>query len=129
MIYEKGCIQAGEEWVERNLLAIVTGAVATAFAQVYFIIFQSHSLFSFSFFFFFASYVILYLRYTYRNFDFSIFARLSSGILNKLFHFIVHSSNSLLKFVFHFVFDFKNTFETKMKRMVKHYDIVHMCFK
>ncbi|OAD62026.1 hypothetical protein WN48_07587 [Eufriesea mexicana] len=33
VIYEKGCIQAGEEWVERNLLAIVTGAVATAFAQ------------------------------------------------------------------------------------------------
>lgn len=34
VIYEKGCIQAGEEWVERNLLAIVTGAVATAFAQI-----------------------------------------------------------------------------------------------
>lgn len=34
VIYEKGCIQAGEEWVERNLLAIVTGAVTTAFAQV-----------------------------------------------------------------------------------------------
>ncbi|XP_003398604.1 tetraspanin-5 isoform X3 [Bombus vosnesenskii] len=34
VIYEKGCIQAGEEWVERNLLAIVTGAVTTAFAQI-----------------------------------------------------------------------------------------------
>ncbi|XP_026674064.1 tetraspanin-5 isoform X8 [Ceratina calcarata] len=34
VIYEKGCVQAGEEWVERNLLAIVTGAVGTAFAQI-----------------------------------------------------------------------------------------------
>lgn len=34
MIYEKGCIQAGEEWMERNLLAIASGAVGTAFAQV-----------------------------------------------------------------------------------------------
>ncbi|XP_031849997.1 tetraspanin 26A isoform X3 [Nomia melanderi] len=34
VIYEKGCIQAGEEWVERNLLAIATGAVGTAFAQI-----------------------------------------------------------------------------------------------
>lgn len=35
MIYEKGCIQAGEEWMERNLLAIASGAVGTAFAQVH----------------------------------------------------------------------------------------------
>jgi len=34
VIYEKGCIQAGEEWMERNLLAIASGAVGTAFAQV-----------------------------------------------------------------------------------------------
>ncbi|XP_076647503.1 tetraspanin 26A isoform X1 [Halictus rubicundus] len=34
VIYEKGCIEAGEEWVERNLLAIVTGAFGTAFAQI-----------------------------------------------------------------------------------------------
>ncbi|XP_076666162.1 tetraspanin 26A isoform X2 [Andrena cerasifolii] len=34
VIYEKGCIQAGEEWVERNLLAIATSAVGTAFAQI-----------------------------------------------------------------------------------------------
>ncbi|XP_078047013.1 tetraspanin 26A isoform X1 [Augochlora pura] len=34
VIYEKGCIEAGEEWVERNLLAIATGAVGTAFAQI-----------------------------------------------------------------------------------------------
>ncbi|XP_014479246.1 PREDICTED: tetraspanin-5 isoform X2 [Dinoponera quadriceps] len=35
VIYEKGCIQAGEEWMERNLLAIASGAVGTAFAQVH----------------------------------------------------------------------------------------------
>lgn len=35
MIYEKGCIQAGEEWMERNLLAIASGVVGTAFAQVH----------------------------------------------------------------------------------------------
>ncbi|XP_011332950.1 tetraspanin-5 isoform X3 [Ooceraea biroi] len=34
VIYEKGCIQAGEEWMERNLLAIASGAVGTAFAQI-----------------------------------------------------------------------------------------------
>lgn len=33
-IYETGCIQAGEEWMERNLLAIASGAVGTAFTQV-----------------------------------------------------------------------------------------------
>lgn len=35
MINEKGCIQAGEEWMERNLLAIASGVVGTAFAQVH----------------------------------------------------------------------------------------------
>ncbi|XP_011267364.1 tetraspanin-5 isoform X2 [Camponotus floridanus] len=34
VIYEKGCIQAGEEWMERNLLAIASGVVGTAFAQI-----------------------------------------------------------------------------------------------
>ncbi|XP_033324507.1 tetraspanin 26A isoform X5 [Megalopta genalis] len=34
VIYEKGCIEAGEEWVERNLLAIATGAIGTTFAQI-----------------------------------------------------------------------------------------------
>lgn len=34
VIYEKGCVQAGEEWMERNLLAIASGAVVTAFAQI-----------------------------------------------------------------------------------------------
>ncbi|XP_011176310.1 tetraspanin-5 isoform X1 [Solenopsis invicta] len=34
VIYEKGCIQAGEEWIERNLLAIASGAVGTAFTEI-----------------------------------------------------------------------------------------------
>ncbi|XP_043672332.1 tetraspanin-5 isoform X3 [Vespula pensylvanica] len=34
VIYEKGCVQAGEEWMERNLLPIASGAVVTAFAQI-----------------------------------------------------------------------------------------------
>ncbi|XP_074116251.1 tetraspanin 26A isoform X1 [Cotesia typhae] len=33
-IYEKGCIQAGEEWMEKNLLVIATTAIITAFAQI-----------------------------------------------------------------------------------------------
>ncbi|XP_051171337.1 tetraspanin-5 isoform X1 [Leptopilina boulardi] len=34
VIYEKGCVQAGEEWMERNLLAIATGVVGMAFIQI-----------------------------------------------------------------------------------------------
>ena len=34
IINEKGCVQAGEEWMERNLLIIAGVAVATAFLQV-----------------------------------------------------------------------------------------------
>lgn len=34
VINEKGCVQAGEEWMERNLLAIASSAVCTAFAQI-----------------------------------------------------------------------------------------------
>ncbi|XP_012287198.1 tetraspanin-5 isoform X1 [Orussus abietinus] len=34
VIYEKGCVQAGEEWMERNLLPIAIGAVITAFSQI-----------------------------------------------------------------------------------------------
>ncbi|XP_012287199.1 tetraspanin-5 isoform X2 [Orussus abietinus] len=34
VIYEKGCVQAGEEWMERNLLPIAIGAVITAFSQM-----------------------------------------------------------------------------------------------
>ncbi|XP_043290156.1 tetraspanin-5 isoform X3 [Venturia canescens] len=33
-IHEKGCIQAGEEWMERNLLVIASSAVGMAFAQI-----------------------------------------------------------------------------------------------
>ncbi|PSN31012.1 Tetraspanin-17 [Blattella germanica] len=34
IINEKGCVQAGEEWMERNLLIIAGVAVATAFLQI-----------------------------------------------------------------------------------------------
>lgn len=35
IIYEKGCVQAGEEWMERNLIIIATIAIITIFFQVY----------------------------------------------------------------------------------------------
>lgn len=41
IINEKGCVQAGEEWMEHNLLIIAGIAVTTAFLQV---IFTSFSL-------------------------------------------------------------------------------------
>nr|CAD7440967.1 unnamed protein product [Timema bartmani] len=34
IINEKGCVQAGEEWMERNLLIVAGIAVATAFLQI-----------------------------------------------------------------------------------------------
>ncbi|CAH1399851.1 unnamed protein product [Nezara viridula] len=34
IINEKGCVQAGEEWVERNLLVIVTTAITVSFCQI-----------------------------------------------------------------------------------------------
>ncbi|XP_068081467.1 tetraspanin-5 isoform X1 [Anabrus simplex] len=34
IINEKGCVQAGEEWMERNLLIVAIVAVATAFLQI-----------------------------------------------------------------------------------------------
>lgn len=34
IVNEKGCVQAGEEWMERNLLIVAGFAVATAFLQV-----------------------------------------------------------------------------------------------
>lgn len=34
IIYEKGCVQAGEEWVERNLIIISISAIVTVFFQV-----------------------------------------------------------------------------------------------
>lgn len=33
-IYEKGCIEAAEEWFDRNLLLVASGAVCAGFAQV-----------------------------------------------------------------------------------------------
>ncbi|XP_026278310.1 tetraspanin-5 isoform X2 [Frankliniella occidentalis] len=42
IIYEKGCIQAGEEWVERNLLILACAAVVVAFVQVLGICFAQH---------------------------------------------------------------------------------------
>lgn len=33
-IYDKGCLQAGEEWLERNLLFVAGVAVGVAFLQV-----------------------------------------------------------------------------------------------
>jgi tetraspanin-5 len=34
IINENGCIQAGEEWLERNLLVVAEIAVAAVFLQV-----------------------------------------------------------------------------------------------
>ncbi|KAL9876765.1 tetraspanin-17 isoform X2 [Glossina fuscipes] len=34
IIYEKGCVQAGEEWVERNLIIISISAIVTVFFQI-----------------------------------------------------------------------------------------------
>ena len=41
IINEKGCVQAGEEWIEHNLLIVAGIAVATAFLQVTFFFFSS----------------------------------------------------------------------------------------
>ncbi|XP_045514739.1 tetraspanin-5 isoform X2 [Pieris brassicae] len=34
IIYEKGCLEAAEEWFDHNLLVVATSAVCTAFAQI-----------------------------------------------------------------------------------------------
>ena len=34
VIYDKGCLRAGEEWVERNLIPVAGVAVAMAVLQV-----------------------------------------------------------------------------------------------
>lgn len=34
IIYDKGCVQAGEEWMERNLILISTSAIIAIFFQV-----------------------------------------------------------------------------------------------
>jgi len=35
VINEKGCVQAGEEWLEKNLLVVAGVAVGVAFLQVF----------------------------------------------------------------------------------------------
>lgn len=37
VIYDKGCLRAGEEWVERNLIPVAGVAVAMAVLQVGFV--------------------------------------------------------------------------------------------
>ena len=40
---EKGCLQAGEEWLEHNLLTVAGIAVGIAFLQVHlYVLFKSH---------------------------------------------------------------------------------------
>ncbi|XP_037296812.1 tetraspanin-5 [Manduca sexta] len=34
IIYDRGCIEAAEEWLDRNLLTVATSAVCIAFAQI-----------------------------------------------------------------------------------------------
>ncbi|XP_039951842.1 tetraspanin-5 isoform X2 [Bactrocera neohumeralis] len=34
IIYEKGCVQAGEEWIERNLIIISTSVIILIFVQI-----------------------------------------------------------------------------------------------
>jgi len=34
IIYEKGCVQSGEEWIEHNLIIISTAAIGVMFFQV-----------------------------------------------------------------------------------------------
>ncbi|XP_017490613.1 PREDICTED: tetraspanin-5 isoform X1 [Rhagoletis zephyria] len=34
IIYEKGCVQAGEEWIERNLIIISTSVIVLIFVQI-----------------------------------------------------------------------------------------------
>lgn len=33
IIYEKGCVQAGEEWIERNLIVIASSVIFLTFIQ------------------------------------------------------------------------------------------------
>lgn len=34
LIYEMGCVQAGEEWMEHNLILLASSAIILAFLQV-----------------------------------------------------------------------------------------------
>ena len=48
IINEKGCLSAGEEWLERNLLVVAGIAVGIAFLQVrFFIVFCNSFFFQF----------------------------------------------------------------------------------
>lgn len=40
IIHEKGCIQAGEEWMERNMLSVASCTVFIIFFQVIFFLFR-----------------------------------------------------------------------------------------
>ncbi|XP_073823062.1 tetraspanin 26A isoform X1 [Musca autumnalis] len=42
IIYDKGCVQAGEEWMERNLILISTSAIIAIFFQILFVIFTQN---------------------------------------------------------------------------------------
>ena len=44
VIYDRGCLRSGEEWVERNLVPVAAVAVALAVLQVSFL-YQSHYFF------------------------------------------------------------------------------------
>lgn len=46
VIYDRGCLRSGEEWVERNLVPVAAVAVALAVLQVSFL-YQSHYFFLF----------------------------------------------------------------------------------
>lgn len=35
LIHEIGCVQAGEEWMEHNLILLASSAIILAFLQVY----------------------------------------------------------------------------------------------
>jgi hypothetical protein len=54
VINEKGCVQAGEEWLEKNLLVVAGVAVGVAFLQVFvlFILLASFFVAHFLLFFF-----------------------------------------------------------------------------
>ncbi len=41
VIFEKGCLQSGEEWAEKNLLPLAGVVLAVAFAQVCFYLLKS----------------------------------------------------------------------------------------
>lgn len=40
VIFEKGCLQSGEEWAEKNLLPLAGVVLAVAFAQVCYCVFE-----------------------------------------------------------------------------------------